>query len=70
MSKGSGRRPQRVGSDVMADNWKNIFEKGREWAAYDLDGKMLGKPKRTFEEAHQAGLDSTANDITFSVMEI
>ena len=68
MSKGSARRPMRVGSDIMADNWQNIFTPKRRWECRLLDGTVIGAAG-TFEEARELGLDSTTDDVTFSVVE-
>lgn len=53
MSKGSNRRPQRVGDDVMADNWQQAF--GDQWELKDLEGNVISSHS-TYEKARNAGL--------------
>lgn len=54
MSKGSHRRPQRVGADAMADNWMQAF--GSKWQARLANGEVLCT-KKTCEEARDYALD-------------
>jgi len=61
MSKGSGRRPQRVGQDVMADNWMGCF--GDKWECRDAAGKVLSEGSThdsAIKKALAAGYDGFA----------
>jgi len=67
MSKGSSRRPQRVGSDVMADNWMQAF--GSKWEARLSSGAVVCC-KPTYKQARDYALDNLPEGVKFSVVKV
>ena len=69
MSKGSSRRPQRVGSDIMADNWQNIFNPGDKRESRLANGEVICT-KKTYEEARDCALDYLPEGVQATIVKV
>ena len=69
MSKGSARRPMRVGSDIMADNWQNIFNPGDKRESRLASGEVICT-KKTYEEARDYALDYLPEGVQATIVKV